>query len=85
MLGKGIYFATNYKATFAKANNKGIVVCARLRLGKTKIITQLTQIDGNEEETGFECLFFKHPGGDEYNEFVIYDEDQILNLAIITK
>ena len=83
MAGSGIYFAISPSDTHHKAHKKGVILEARVRLGKVKEISP----QGDKSITftslqrmGYDSVKLPRSGGTEY---VVYNYDQVVNIREI--
>ena len=86
MIGKGIYFANNYDITEHKRNQStegGAIFCAKVDLGKVFEMSDKT--DNRDLSKYFNSKYLHHAGGAQYDEFVIYSEEQITDYVIIVE
>lgn len=79
LAGGGIYFATSKQATEGKAHRSGAIIAATVKLGNVKTIyssdSSITFARLNRE--GYDSVKVVRPGGDFYDEFVVYNYDQV--------
>jgi hypothetical protein len=89
MLGQGIYFANNYFATETKANQRGAVLCAKIRLGKIKFIDSIDNTITKaslKNEGDFESVYWTHPReSPDLDELTISSYDQIVEYTVLVK
>jgi hypothetical protein len=86
MIGKGIYFANNYDITEHKRNQStegGAIFCARVDLGKVFEMSDKT--DNRDLSKYFNSKYLHHAGGAQYDEFVVYSDEQIVDYVIIVE
>jgi len=86
MLGPGIYFANNYDITDHKArqgNNGGAIFCAKIDMGKVCMIENKN--DNVDQRKQYNSKYLVHGGGDKFDEFVVYDENQIIEYTIVVE
>ena len=86
MLGPGIYFANNYDITDHKRNQStegGAIFCAKIDMGKICLIENKS--DNLDRRKQYNSKYLVHGGGDKYDEFVIYDESQIIEYTIVVE
>lgn len=86
MLGPGIYFANNYDVTEHKRNQStegGAIFCAKIDMGKVYEMND----KNNEINYGryFNSKYLHHAGGVVYDEFVVYNDSQILEYTLIVE
>jgi hypothetical protein len=87
MIGPGIYFANNYDITDHKRNQNtegGAIFCAMIDMGKVlEIHSKYTSND--DVSKYFNSKYLHHQSGDKLDEFVIYNEKQIIEYTIIVE
>lgn len=86
MIGPGIYFANNYDITEHKRNQStegGAIFCAKIDMGKVCVIDN--KIDDTDLSKKFNSKYLAHGGGEKYDEFVIYNENQIIEYTIVVE
>jgi hypothetical protein len=85
VLGRGIYFVSNYKAAVKRAAVKGaVIICARLNLGIRTDVYDLSQVPRQHQEyQDFRSVYYHHPRGIFYDEFVVSHRDQIEDCALV--
>lgn len=79
LAGGGIYFAKSKEATAGKAHQFGVIITAKVKLGTVKTIyahdPYITFTQLNNE--GYDSVKIVRPGGAFYDEFVVYNYDQV--------
>lgn len=87
MIGPGIYFANNYDITDHKRNQStegGAIFCAKIDMGKVLEIHD--KYNSNDDVSKyFDSKYLHHGAGDKLDEFVIYNEKQIIEYTIIVE
>jgi hypothetical protein len=86
MLGPGIYFANNYEITDHKRNQStegGAIFCAKIDLGR--VHEMYNKNDTLDYSRYFNSKYLHHGGGDLYDEFVIYNDNQIIEYTIVVE
>lgn len=86
MLGPGIYFANNYDITDHKRNQStegGAIFCCKIDMGKVfEFENKNNDIDMRKQ---YNSKYLVHGAGELYDEFVIYNENQIINYTIVVE
>lgn len=81
MAGPGVYFATSKSDTDHKANNKGVVLQCRVRLGRVRRVTQSGDSSisfSSLLSSGYDSVEIPRSGGTEY---VVYNSDQVSSIS----
>ncbi len=81
MAGGGIYFAESAKETMGKAHHHGVVLKAKVKLGRIKTISSggdssvtFTKL----QDEGYDSVKIPRSGGTEY---VVYNWDQVTDIS----
>lgn len=87
MLGPGIYFANNYEVTERKRNQStegGAIFVAKIDMGKVCVVNSK---DDNAHDVSkyYNSKYLVHGAGDTYDEYVIYNENQIIEYTIVVE
>jgi len=80
LAGGGIYFAESVSDTYRKAQSKGVVLSATVKLGKPKRLGSSGDCAvsySSLQDEGYDSVIVDRPGGTEY---VVYNWDQVSNI-----
>ena len=79
MAGVGIYFATSKFHTGHKTTSSGVILQARVRLGRIKTIGRAGNKSLTRPPAGYDSVCIDRDNG---QEFVVYTSDQIDNIEL---
>ena len=85
LVGGGIYFAETIAAAKHKAHSRGLVIKARVFVGKSKLYDGTSQDFNSLYSAGYDSVYCPNGAGTGDPEWVVYNSDQVEILSIETE